>query len=314
MGVSRDVRALLGGADPADGMAVDEERARADLETILAQDVPSIRSRREWQMRLVPALAAGTAVAALTVALVVLPGSGDGGHAYAATPQPLQYTSAEADRTAPELLDEIADRVTALPEPTGTPVSISYQEWALSTSITSESVTSEIVEAEIHNELHPDGSITHTQEWPEGTETFHNPPSAYTQPAPTGAPEFAAWLEAAYGQPIGDITRLESAAHDLITQQALGPRQRAAFLRMLAGMEGLEYDGEVTDRAGRQGQAFSAVSSDSGLPTRYTFIIDPATGDLLGQEDTLTETPGKLNVPIPSVISYEVYLPPAREL
>ncbi|WP_311708150.1 CU044_5270 family protein [Streptomyces litchfieldiae] len=311
--MSEDVRAMLAGADPADGLVVDEERARADLETIVAQEVPGTAGRRGRRVRLVPAVAAGLATVAVAVALVVLPGSGDEGTAYAATPSPLRYVATATDRSASELLGEIADRAAALPEPAGEAVGISYRGWWLSTRITSESVTSEIVETDVHNELHPDGSITQTQETPEGTETFTDPPNAYSEPAPAGEEEFAAWLEAAYGQPIGDIMYLEAATHDLITQQALGPDQRAAFLRMLADMDGLEYDGEVIDRAGRAGQAFSAVSSSSGLPTRYTFIIDPATGDLLGQEDTLTETAGELNVPIPSVISYEIYLPPVRE-
>ncbi|ARQ70660.1 hypothetical protein [Streptomyces marincola] len=313
MGVSKDVRALLTGADPADGLVVDEERARADLETIVAREVPDTAGRRGRRVGVVPAVAAGVAATAAVAALVLLPGAGgDAGRAYAVTPPPLRY-SAATDRSASEVLGEIADRAAALPEPTGKAVEISYRVWSLSTQVASGPVASEVVATDVRNELHPDGSLTQVQETPEGTETFTDAPSAYAQPAPAGAEEFAAWLEAAHGQSTSDIMSLQAAAHDLVTQQALGPDQRAAFLRLLAGTEGLEYDGEVTDRAGRDGQAFSAVSASSGLPTRYTFIIDPATGDVLGQEDTLTESAGELNVPIPSVIGYEVYLPPVRE-
>lgn len=56
------------------------------------------------------------------------------------------------------------------------------------------------------------------------------------------------------------------------------------------------------------GQAFSAESSRSGLPTRYTFIVNPSSGTIQGQEEMLTKTAGKLNVPVPSVIGYTVYL------
>ncbi|TYC68124.1 hypothetical protein EH183_40315 [Streptomyces sp. CB01881] len=64
----------------------------------------------------------------------------------------------------------------------------------------------------------------------------------------------------------------------------------------------------MTDRAGRPGIAHSASSAESGQPTRYTFIIEANTGSLLPQEEPLTETAGRLNVPVPSVISYTVYL------
>ena len=36
--------------------------------------------------------------------------------------------------------------------------------------------------------------------------------------------------------------------------------------------------------------------------------LRPATGSVLGQEQLLTETAGKMNVPIPSVIEYRCYL------
>jgi hypothetical protein len=49
------------------------------------------------------------------------------------------------------------------------------------------------------------------------------------------------------------------------------------------------------------------VSSGSGLPTKSTLIFDPATGWLLDAEEMLIESAGKLNVPIPSVISYSVF-------
>ncbi|UCM88087.1 CU044_5270 family protein [Streptomyces marincola] len=314
MGVSEDGRALSAGADPADGLVVDEERARADPETVAACEVPGTAGRRGRRVGVVPAVAAGMAATAGVAALVLLPeAGGDAGRAHAVTPPPLRYVSAAADRSASEVLGEIADRAAALPEPTGKAVGTRYRVWSLSTQVASGSVTSEVVATDVRNEWHPDGSLTQIQETPEGAETFTDAPSAYAQPAPAGDEAFAAWLEAAHGRPTGDIMALQAAAHDLVTQQALGPDQRAAFLRMLAGTEGLEYDGEVTDRAGRDGQAFSAVSSSSGLPTRYTFIIDPATGDVLGQEDTLTESAGELDVPIPSVIGYEVYLPPVLE-
>jgi hypothetical protein len=51
------------------------------------------------------------------------------------------------------------------------------------------------------------------------------------------------------------------------------------------------------------------VESDySGLPTRYTAIIDPDTGALFGEDEELTSCAGKLNVTIPCVIAYTTFL------
>ncbi|WP_203888102.1 RNA polymerase sigma factor [Planotetraspora kaengkrachanensis] len=71
---------------------------------------------------------------------------------------------------------------------------------------------------------------------------------------------------------------------------------------------GLRYEGTTTDRAGRTGRAFSLDSDHGGLPNRKTLIVDPADGRIVDEEETLTETAGRLGVPIPSVISYTVYL------
>jgi hypothetical protein len=78
------------------------------------------------------------------------------------------------------------------------------------------------------------------------------------------------------------------------------------MLRYLSTVPGLTVLGQVTDRAGRSGVGFAVESDYSGLPTRYTVIIDPDDGRLLDCEETLTTTAGNLNVPIPSVISYTV--------
>lgn len=85
-----------------------------------------------------------------------------------------------------------------------------------------------------------------------------------------------------------------------------GPEVRAALLTVLAGQRDIRAEGSVTDRDGRPGVAFSLLDN-SGLPDKTTYIFDRRTGVLLDIETMLTETAGKLNVPIPSVISYEVY-------
>jgi hypothetical protein len=97
---------------------------------------------------------------------------------------------------------------------------------------------------------------------------------------------------------------------DLHREAAPGPNVRAALLTVLASQRGVRAEGSVTDRDGRPGVAFS-LTDDSGLPTRTTYIFDRRTGVLLDTEEMLIETAGKLNVPIPSVISY-VGLPEPR--
>jgi hypothetical protein len=66
--------------------------------------------------------------------------------------------------------------------------------------------------------------------------------------------------------------------------------------------------GTVIDRAGRAGIAVALDSAYSGLATHYVLIIDPRTGQLLADEATLTTSAGKLNVRIPAVVDYEVFL------
>jgi hypothetical protein len=98
------------------------------------------------------------------------------------------------------------------------------------------------------------------------------------------------------------------AIQDAYRSMPIPPAVRAAMLRYLTATPGLSVAGTVTDRAGRAGIAFALDSDYSGLPTHYVLIIDPQTGQLLADEATLTTSAGKLNVRIPSVIDYEIFL------
>jgi hypothetical protein len=99
-----------------------------------------------------------------------------------------------------------------------------------------------------------------------------------------------------------------AAIRDAYLQMPLPPRVRAAVLRYLAATPGLTVTGPVTDRRGRNGIGFSIESAYSGLPTRYTLIIDPRDGRLLDDEQMLTTSAGKLNVTVPAIIGYTVLL------
>lgn len=111
------------------------------------------------------------------------------------------------------------------------------------------------------------------------------------------------------GHPVGNgpAERLV-AITDLAREQPLPPPVRAAVLRYLAATPGLRLTGAVDDRSGRPGLAVHLDTDHGGLPNRDTLIIDAVTGTLLGSEEMLTEDPGLLDVPIPSVISYTTYV------
>lgn len=57
-----------------------------------------------------------------------------------------------------------------------------------------------------------------------------------------------------WGRGVGDIT-------DLVKERVLGAPERAAVLRVLATVPGLEYQGTTTNRAGRNGKTFSPDSN-----------------------------------------------------
>ncbi len=101
---------------------------------------------------------------------------------------------------------------------------------------------------------------------------------------------------------------LIAAVKDLRAQREMTPALQAAVLRMLAAQPSIVSLGTATDRLGRLVQAVGLDSTSSGLPTRHVLLFDPTTGELLGAEDILTKSAGQLGVPIPSVVSYVIYV------
>jgi hypothetical protein len=101
---------------------------------------------------------------------------------------------------------------------------------------------------------------------------------------------------------------LVAAVKDLRAQRHITPALQAAVLRMLAAQPSIVSLGTATDRLGRVVQAVGLDATSSGLPTRHVLLFDPTTGELLGAEDILTKSAGRLGVRIPSVISYVIYV------
>ncbi len=339
------------GRDPAAGVlarvaAVDpaptrpgllSERAEADLQRILATD-PAASDATTAAPRARPSRARAArwaAVAAVTAALVVggsvlngdgwLPGT-QRQAAFAVTP-PLLAAGPASDLDAYGLtvptdpvdpapvLAQIADRVRALPDDTGTGryAKVATEGWYLHTRVDGRQVTSRIVLTRSTAWTAPDGSgaLLHQVGDEAPAKETHGPGgrtlmwalgSLSTDPA-----TLAGQLEVGHPVQIGPAERLV-AITDLTREQPLTPAVRAEVLRHLAATPGLRLTGPVQDRSGRPGIAVHLDSDHSGLPTRYTLIIDPATGKVLGDEQMLTTDPGLLGVPVPSVTAYTTYL------
>jgi hypothetical protein len=306
MRMTEQVRTLMQDADPAPDAFGNAQRARADLKRIMhvpvTAQLPAAQQRHRPRVRL--GLAVGAACAAAAVAFAVLP-QRSGGSAYAATPPPLHYTTVSTTLSPSTMLKRIAEHAGTLREPTGPGSRLHYKDWSLNTRVyADDSVTSEILAEDHRVMMGADGAGTERRTGEAGhTETYK---TKWT-PVPADPAALKAWL-ARGNVPFTDAMGAAETTGGLLRSQALSPIQRATLLSAIADLPGLRFDGQVTDRAGRVGQAFSAESSRSGLPTRYTFIVNPASGTIMGQEEMLTKTAGKLNVPVPSVISYIVYL------
>ncbi|GGM66768.1 hypothetical protein GCM10011608_60110 [Micromonospora sonchi] len=84
----------------------------------------------------------------------------------------------------------------------------------------------------------------------------------------------------------------------LAASQYLDQQQRAAALRVLARIPGIEYLGDSVDVAGRAGLGFRVAADGSTT----TLIIDPSTGELLAAHEELVAGPR------PGLFSYVLIL------
>lgn len=301
-----------------------DERARDDLARILATTPVTegpereVRAHRPGRRGLAVAMATLLAVAVS----FLIGGHRQTGSAYAATPPILTYTPAGTD--APGVLREIAARTAALPDTTGggTYAFVATRDWDLFSRIDNdERVTSEVVERRTSTWTASDGSGRLLRRYRVPWQRTH----VDDETLPAGglglmwplrslsADDETLARQLGEGHPAenGPAERLV-AVKDAYRQMPLPPAVRAAVLRYLADTPGITLAGRVTDRAGRAGIAVALDSDYSGLPTRYTLILDPGDGRLLGSEDMLTTTAGKLNVRVPCVIGYTVYLDGSR--
>ncbi|GAA4958985.1 CU044_5270 family protein [Actinoplanes utahensis] len=314
MNVSRILESL----DPAAGPPLAGE---PDQEAGLRRIMATARSLPAKNRRRRPVVAAA-AVLAVLLAYFLVPRPQP---AFAVTPALLTYSGGGGDAAAQ--LTAIADRAATAPAPgSGDHEHLAIQSWYLWTRVDDDLVNSVVVPGHTESWRGPDdsGRRTSGHDVPDegrvawllegmpglfdldDTERYGPGqfPGMWREKPPVDG--ITAWLQQGHPVENGPAETIV-AVTDLARERVLTPAVQAAVLRTVAALPGLTYDGVVTDRLGRQGQAFSLLSDMGGLPSRYTLIVDPATGRFLGHEQMLTETAGKLNVRIPAVIGYEAY-------
>ncbi|MFD5843730.1 CU044_5270 family protein [Streptomyces chartreusis] len=253
--------------------------------------------------------------------------------AYAVTPAPLAYDGGAESAT--DVLEKIASRVEKLREQSSAARSDEHfiqESWSLTTRVDGQQVTSAVIPEHRETWKQPDGSMKWTvrtekprfqsseqrKSWEEAgavgeePETWSDssgpadPADPVNQEPPADPEGMASWLR--LGHETSGAGELFNSVSERNMTRSFTPGQRAALLRALKQAPGIEYRGEVEDRAGRPGAAFSVNSEYGGLPTRYSLVFDEASGDLLSYEEELTGSAGKLNVKTPAVIAYTTYL------
>jgi hypothetical protein len=321
------IRRLVADHDPAAGLiAVDahaDPQGRATLERILA--TPAVNTgrgaRRGWPYAMLPSIV-WAAIAVIFVFLVVRKVDA-GSSASAATPAPLAYHLREKAPSGRELLLQLAAVAARQPVTTAPSEAYAYMRtagWYLVTQVSGSQATSEVDASMRESWIAANGSGRWITRRVPGDGSHVSATALGPQigmGATSGGPRWlrlstvpaviARQLDIGHRRSIGPVERFVSLT-DLALNQPIPLRAQSAILRVLARSPGLIDTGEVTDRAGRPGVAVSLDSAYSGLPTRYTLIFDPNTGDLLGEEETLLGNPGQLNVRPKSVIAYTAFL------
>ncbi|MGA4846612.1 CU044_5270 family protein [Streptomyces sp. G5(2025)] len=331
----RDINEAFRSLDPARGSSgtITEEERKAALERVLMMPSQPAAVRMKWLRSRRGVLGGMALVTASAVAVVGHQMLGSSTQlAYAATPPPLQYH--ESDKPAAEILEALAHRIEKLPDeapPTGAEHYV-QETWSLSTRVNGMTVSSAVIPERTETWKRPDGSeqwITRSRKpllqtgeqreaWkdagspgaePKETKGSAPPPDKSdprNQTPPSEAQGMRHWLTVGYG------SEGPGATFDSVSEKHLdhkfSPDQRAALLRTLKSVKGIEYRGRVTDRSGREGLAFSVSTTYGGLPKDQTLVFSQSSGKLLAYEEELTEDPGGLKVEIPAVVTYVTYI------
>jgi hypothetical protein len=254
------------------------------------------------------------AILAEFVAIIGHPLFGWGATTYAATPKPLVYNAAQPPSGRQVLL---ALSAAAAQQPTelaarGTPYAyVRLREWHLSTRKDKPSPPSMAYPTVTESWLKSDGGGRVLSTTKKTTaSTVNNAIVAAGHPLPALSPNpaiLARRFGLAYPNPVPSARQFV-AFTQFVDSQPISPPVDAAILRLLALTPGVTNSGTVIDRDGRTGVAVSVESDYTGVEISYTLVLDQSTGELLEADQTLTGSPGSLDVPPSSVLAYTTYL------
>lgn len=233
----------------------------------------------------------------------------------AATPKPLAYhaTAHNALSGRQELL-KLAGAAARQPASPITHPRYAYTKtmgWYLSTRVDGQATTSVVIPSTNESWVAPNGRthVHRVTNRADGSRSVDDFTVGKGDPVPqqlsTDAAVLARQLAVRHSLGIGPVERF-MALRDFALLQPIPPGAESAILRLLARTPALINRGSVIDRAGRRGVAVTLDSSYNG--SRYTWIFDPHTGALLGDEEMDIGDPGLLHVRRGSVISYTSYL------
>jgi hypothetical protein len=257
---------------------------------------------------------AAVAVACLALAGVIVAHELSGSTVtLAATPKPLAYHAPARDASGRQELLNLAEVAARQPAAAIGHPRYAYAKtmgWYLGTRVDGQATTSVVIPSTTQSWAAPDGTthVHRVTNHPDGSRYVDD--FTYRGPVPQELSTSEAVLarQLAVGHPLsnGSVEKFV-AVTDLAALQPISLSAESAILRLLARTPALVNRGSVIDRAGRPGVAVTLNSSYSGLLTRYTWIFDPHTGALLGNEEMLID-PGKLHVRSGSVIAYTTFL------
>lgn len=259
---------------------------------------------------------AAVAVACLALAgVIVAHGLSGSMVTLAATPKPLAYHAPARDALSgrQELLN-LAAAAARQPAAAIRHPRYAYTKtmgWYLGTRVDGHATTSVVIPSTTQSWAAPDGRthVHRVTSRPDGSR-YVDDFTYRTGPVPQQLSTNEAVLarQLAVRHPLSnDPVEKFVALTDLAAVQPISPGAESAILRLLARTPALVNRGSVIDRAGRPGVAIALDSSYSGLLTRYTWIFDPRTGALLGNEEMLID-PGRLHVRSRSIIAYTTFL------
>ncbi len=300
------------------------DRAKRELADLLLATSHASRRRRDFRRGRVLRAVGATAVAATVAVLGGIAASSllTPDRAYAATPPILSVSP--TSETTEELLTVISQHVDSTPTD---PAQISVEAWTLQTDDDGKAVSSSVVPERYEITRGSDGSYSTTVTTGQAVDGTGAPigdapepgepvweeswkPGEYQFLFSAPFPEDAGLVGTYFRQALATEGPLTAAAaiqatNDLLFEQQLSGPQLTALLQFFATQPDLYPLGEVTDRLGRPGVAFTADDPDRPGYERH-LIVSPETGRILATE-TLYIGTGRTDIASPSVVNYLIW-------